>query len=187
MADQLRELVSAILAAPARLGSCRLVAIDGPSGSGKTTTADRLIEVLSTLGIGTGVISTDHFSTWDDPFGWWPRLEAEVLAELAAGRPAHYRAMDWSDGPPVPARPTTVTPADVIVLEGVSAARRAIVDRLSLAVWVEHPDRAVRTERAVARDGAAIREPLRAWQFAEDAWFTADGTRDRADRVLVSV
>lgn len=186
MADPVPALVDAILDAPARLGRSRLVAVDGPSGSGKSTTADRLVAAVEARGIDVALVRTDHFATWDDPFDWWPRLEGEVLAVLAAGRPAHYRAMDWSDGDPVPRRPTVVAPADVIVLEGVSAARRAVTQRLSLAIWVEHPDRSVRTERAVARDGAAIREPLRAWQRAEDRWFAADGTRERAERVLIS-
>ncbi len=185
-ADLLTDLVAAILAAPARLGGSRLVAVDGPSGSGKTTLANRLLDALDAAGVSAVLVRTDHFATWDDPFDWWPRLESEVLGVLAAGRCARYRAMDWSDGCPLPRRETTAAPADVVVLEGVSSARRAVVDRLSLAIWVEHPNLAVRTERTVARDGEAVRVPLRGWQRSEAAWFDADGTRGRADRVLIS-
>ncbi len=179
--DHLDDLVAAVLAAPARLGDIRLVAVDGPSGSGKTTLADRLRSALAAAGIPAATVRTDHFATWDDPFGWWPRLERDVLGPLAAGRPAVYAAMDWSDGPPVARTPVTVPPVDVVVLEGVSSARRAVADRLSLVVWVENPDRAQRAGRAIARDGEAIREPLRAWQDAEDAWFAVDRPADRAD------
>ncbi|WP_240615942.1 uridine kinase family protein [Nakamurella deserti] len=179
--DPLVALTLTIRSAAPRLGAVRLVAVDGPSGSGKTTVADRLLPALAAAGERVALVRTDHFATWDEPFDWWPRLEHEVLAPVAAGRPAAFLAMDWSGGTPVPRRPVTVPEVDVLVLEGVSAARRAVSQRLSCTVWVEHPDRAVRTARAVARDGDAIREPLRRWQAAEDAWFAADGTRDRAD------
>ena len=175
------DLVTAVRAAPPRLGRVRLIAVDGPSGSGKTTVADRLLTALTAAGEAAGLVRTDHFATWDEPFDWWPRLEAEVLAPVVAGRPVSYLAMDWTGGGPVPRRPVTLPPVGVLILEGVSSARRTLADRLSLVVWVEHPDRALRTERAVARDGDAIREPLRRWQADEDAWFAADGTRDRAD------
>jgi uridine kinase len=183
--DPLTALVAAVRAAPARLGRATLVAMDGPSGSGKTTLADRLIAALVAAGESAALVRTDDFATWDDPFGWWPRLETEVLAPLAAGRPARYLAIDWTTGTAVARRPVAVPPVDILVLEGVSSARRTVVDRLSLAVWLEHPDAAVRRERAVARDGEAIREPLRAWQAAEDAWFAADGTRERADLTCI--
>jgi hypothetical protein len=179
--DPLTALITAVRAAPARLGPVRLVAVDGPSGSGKTTVTDRLLAALAAAGERAALVRTDHFATWDEPFDWWPRLELEVLVPVAAGRPASFLAMDWSGGPPVPRLPVTVPVVDVLLLEGVSAARRAVSGRLSTTVWVEHPDRAVRTARAVARDGDAIREPLRRWQAAEEAWFAADGTRDRAD------
>lgn len=180
--DPFTGLVTAVRTAPPRLGRSRLVAVDGPSGSGKTTVADRLLVALTAAGERAALVRTDHFATWADPFGWWPRVE-EVLAAVAAERSAHYLAMEWGDGEPVSRRPVTVPPVDVLILEGVSAARRAVADRLSLAVWVEMPDRNARLERAVARDGEAVRGPLRRWQVAEDAWFAADGTRQRADRV----
>lgn len=179
--DPLAATVSAVRSAPARLGPLRLVAVDGPSGSGKTTVADRLLAALIAAGESTALVRTDHFATWQDPFGWWPRLESEVLGPLAAGRPATYLAMDWSGDVPVPRRPVTVATDAVLILEGVSAGRRAVSRRLSLLVWVEHPDRRVRAARAVARDGESIREPLVQWQRAEDAWFARDATRDRAD------
>jgi hypothetical protein len=52
-------------------------------------------------------------------------------------------------------------------------------------VWVEVPDRAGRLERAVRRDGESSRAQLAAWQDAEDAFFQADRTADRADIVVV--
>jgi hypothetical protein len=66
----------------------------------------------------------------------------------------------------------------------VSAARAAVTNRLSVAVWVEVLDRAVRLERAVARDGEATRPYLVRWQAQEAEHFASDGTKARADVVI---
>ncbi|WP_433267357.1 uridine kinase family protein [Actinosynnema sp. CS-041913] len=159
----------------------RLIAVDGPSGSGKSTYAASLAVEL-----GATVVPTDHFATWTDPVSWWPRLVAEVLEPLWAGRVARYRRMDWSEGWPRLGDPVTVAPPAVLVIEGVSAARRSIADRLDEAVWVELPDERTRLERAVARDGEGSRAHLVRWQAFERGWFAVDGTRARADRVVTT-
>ncbi|MFD9734331.1 uridine kinase [Umezawaea sp. NPDC059074] len=157
----------------------RLVAVDGPSGAGKSTVARALaIEMCATL------ISTDHFATWDNPVAWWPRLLEGVIDPLARGESGRYQRMDWSEGWPRLGEWVTVEPADVLIVEGVSSARRSIAARLDLAVWVDGPAEAERLERAVARDGEASREHLRRWQRFERGWFAVDGTRARADQVV---
>ncbi|MFT7835513.1 (d)CMP kinase [Saccharothrix sp. BKS2] len=157
----------------------RLVAVDGPSGSGKSTYAARLAGEL-----GASVVPTDHFATWTDPVAWWPRLLHGVLEPLWRGEPGRYRRMDWSEGWPRLGGWVTVPVSGVLVVEGVSAARRAIAPRLDEAVWVELPDPAERLARAVARDGAASRAHLERWQAFERGWFAVDGTRARATRVV---
>src|SRR5262249_43012769 len=144
----LADLVEAVRAAPPRLGTIRLVAIDGPSGSGKTVLAGRL---RVALGPAAGLISTDDFATWDDPVSWWPRLRDGVLVPLAAGRPGGYRRMDWTTGTPRPGESVTIHPSEIVIVEGVSAGRRSVRHLLSLLMWCEEPDRAIRLERAVAR------------------------------------
>src|SRR6185312_5104377 len=67
-------LIEALLAAPARLGSVRVLAIDGPSGAGKSTLAARVVAGLTARGCRTTLVSTDAFATWDDPVSWWPKL-----------------------------------------------------------------------------------------------------------------
>jgi uridine kinase len=79
----------------------------------------------------------------------------------------------------------TIPSADALILEGVSCGRTALDDRASVLVWVEVPDRDARLERAVRRDGESSRAQLTAWQDAEDAFFQADRTADRADIVVV--
>ena len=171
-------LVDDVLAGPPRLGRVRLVAVDGPSGAGKTTFAAKLVETFRERGVTVGLVATDHYATWDDPVAWWPRLVTEVLEPLAAGRRAAYRPLDWTTGEPRSGILRTVHPVDVLVLEGMSAGRASIRPHLSALCWVEGPDPETRLERAVRRDGEAIRIPLAAWQKFEHGWFEVDATRE---------
>jgi uridine kinase len=157
----------------------RLVAVDGPSGSGKSTFAARLA-----LKLGATVVPTDHFATWTDPVSWWPRLVAEVLDPLRHGRAARYRRRAWAGGWARPGPWVDVPVPDVLIIEGVSAARRSIAPCLDEVIWVEVPDPEERLRRAVERDGEANRAHLRRWQAFERGWFAVDGTKARADRFV---
>lgn len=168
-------LADAALAAPPRLGSVRLVAVDGPSGSGKSTLADALAATLAARGTSVALIRTDDFATWDAPTSWWPRLADGVLGPLSRGEPGRYRPTVWA----FPRGPVDVPVPDVLLVEGVSSARRRVAPWLSLAVWVELAGAAARLERSVARDGEAERAHLAAWQRFEAGWFVVDDTRDR--------
>ncbi|GAA4863607.1 hypothetical protein [Saccharopolyspora cebuensis] len=171
-----------VRAAPPRLGGVRLVAVDGPSGSGKTVFARRLVAELT--GLAVALVPTDDFATWDDPVDWWPRLATGVLDPLRRGEPGGYRRIEWPDGRPRPGARVAVPVPDVLVVEGMSAARREVAPELSLTIWVELPDPALRLERAVARDGEQTRAELRRWQHFEHRWFPTDDTRTRADLVI---
>ncbi len=179
-------LAGRIVAGHPRLGEVRLVTVDGPSGSGKSTLAAGLHAALTGRKHATVLVRTDSFATWVDPFDWWERLEAGVLTPLSTGRPGSYLANDWSTGDPRPGLQVAVPVPEILIVEGVSAGRRAVADLVTTALWVEHPDRSQRLERAVQRDGEQIRRHLVDWQRAEDAWFAADGTRGRADLLLLA-
>lgn len=169
---------------PARLGAVRLVTVDGPSGSGKSTFAAELAAWLGRDGVDVALVSTDLLATWDDPFDWWPHLESGLLGPLAAGQDGVLARVTWVAGEPVPAPPLAVPVPQVLVLEGVSAGRRLIAARTSVAVWVEVPDAARRLERAVTRDGESSRTFLQQWQVAEQAHFARESTRSRAEVVV---
>lgn len=184
MTAEIAEIITGLLAAPARLGAVRLLAIDGPSGSGKSTLAERIVTDLRAAGRPTELVSTDRFATWDDPVSWWPRLRDGVLVPLANGEPGRYRSTEWTDGIPGPGAMVDVPVPDVLVCEGVSAGRRAVRPLLSGLVWVEVADPAVRLDRAVARDGEPSRAHLAGWQAFETGWFAVDGTRNAADHIV---
>lgn len=180
--DWLASVVKTVLAAPPALGSTRLITVDGPSGSGKSTTAVELVAQFAQVA-GAEMVPTDHFATWDDPFGWWPRLEVGVLQPLSRGRAARYLANDWTGDKPTPTVNISFQPPEVLILEGVSAGRRAITGRSTLSCWIELPDPKARLERAVGRDGESSRSYLRRWQEAEHIWFAAQGTKAEADLI----
>jgi uridine kinase len=175
------DLAVLVLSRPPRLGPVRLVAIDGPSGSGKTWFAERLARRL-----GAPVVHTDDLlDGWEDQFSFWPRLEQQILTPLQDGRPAGYLRYSW-ERREFGGTPVTVEPADCVLMEGVSSARRAVRTRLSLAVFVTAPAD-LRRKRAIERDGGddvAFRAYLERWRAAEDRHFADDRTEASADVVV---
>lgn len=179
-------MIDALLAAPARLGGVRVLAIDGPSGAGKSTLAAEVVTGLRARGCRPALVSTDAFATWDDPVAWWPRLVEGVLRPLAEGAEGGYRRTDWSTGRPRPGEFVRVPVPDVLVLEGVSSGRTSARPLLSCLCWISGGTEAERLARSVARDGAAARAELRRWQRFERGWFAVDGTREAAGTRLSS-
>jgi uridine kinase len=170
------EIAARIAASEARLGSTRLVAVDGPGGAGKSTLAACLADIC-----GAQVVHTDDFAAANNQLAWWPRLEQQVLEPIASGRPGRYQRYDW-DGCTL-AEWHDVAPGGVLVLEGVSSARAAVRDRLSLAVWVDTP-RAVRLARGLERDGAHTLPLWEQWMANENAHFAADRTREHVNLIV---
>jgi hypothetical protein len=162
-----------------KLGRTTLIAIDGPSGSGKTSYAAWLARELNAT-----IVSTDDFATWDDPVSWWPRLVAGVLAPIEEGRPGRYQKTEWSGGHPHPGAYRRIEVPDVLIVEGVSAGRKSISEKLSHLIWCELPDESKRLELAAARDGEQARNHLVSWQKFERGWFAVDQTKARADCVV---
>ncbi|MCW2524944.1 MAG: hypothetical protein JWO63_3279, partial [Frankiales bacterium] len=144
-------------AAP-RCGLVRVIAIDGGAAAGKSTLAAELGAALD-----APILHTDDLlNGWADQFGFWPRLQHDVLVPLAAGRPGRYRRYDWVRGAFADQVEVPVTP--VLLVEGLSsiaACGPAVALGLVLAVG-----RRERERRWRARDG-----PLGA---AELDWLAAE-------------
>jgi hypothetical protein len=162
---------------PARCGLVRLVAIDGHGGAGKSTFAAHLAAALG----DAPTIHTDDFASWQEPIEWWPRLEAEVLKPLQSGAPVRYRAYDWDSRELGAERELPI--GEVVLIEGVSSARRAVTARLSVAIWVESP-RQVSLARGIARDGEPMREQWLRWLADEEAFYARDPVAERADLIV---
>ena len=169
------ELADRALAAPPRCGTVRVVAVDGGAAAGKSTSARALADAVRERGHTAEVVQTDFLlDGWAGQFTFHDRLRADVLEPLAAGRSGRTGRYDWHagrfDGT------TEVPVADVVVVEGVSAAA-ACGDAAALTVWVEL-DRAAREQRWCTRDRTAQLQPeWVTWLDAEDAWFAAHPVR----------
>lgn len=162
---------------PRTPGPTTLVAVDGWGASGKSTFAARLAAALD----DAPVVHTDDIASHDQPTDWWPLLEDWVLGPLAAGRPGRVHRYDWAAG-----RRTgwiDVPPAPVVLLEGVSAARAAIRDRLACSIWLETAD-GLRRRRAVERDGPALAAYWDRWRAAERDFYATDPVEPYADVVV---
>lgn len=158
------------------LGGARLLCIDGFAGAGKTTLAAE----VARLGDG-------HVLHLDDLYPGWRGLAAvgeqvlPLLRELAAGRAGHYRRWDWERSAFV--ETVTVEPVGLLVLEGVGSGQRAWADLTTFLVWLRAP-RAVRLQRGLERDGAAVRDQWIQWQEDEQALLERERTDLRADLVF---
>lgn len=158
----------------ARPGPVRLVAIDGPGGAGKSTFASLLATELG----DAPIVHTDDLASADTPINWWPRLRDQVIEPLVSGRHARYQRYDWSTESL--AEWVELEPAPVVIVEGVTAARKEWRHHLRFIIWIETP-RAERLRRGLQRDGLDAAEDWETWGAAEDRHYDADPTRQHAD------
>ena len=175
----IERIAAAVLEAPARAGRTRVLAIDGRSGSGKSTLAGALAARLDAPVVDLELI----YPGWDGLEAGVELLVREVLAPLAAGRPAQVPRYDWER-----ARfgePWTLDPPALVIVEGVGAGAQRAAAHASLLVWVELADD-VRRERALARDGDVFRPHWQRWAEQEEALLARDDIPARADVVYVS-
>ena len=162
----------------AGLTGTRWVGIDGLGASGKTTLAAAVAAVLP----GAAVVHVDDFArpsveTWERD-----RFVVQVLAPLAAGRPARYERWDWgSDGS---AGWSEVVPGVPVVVEGVSSTDVRLGVPWDVTLWLD-VSHDVRLARALARDGEAMREQwVERWMPAEAAYEAAQRPQHRVDAVV---
>jgi uridine kinase len=157
--------------------STKLIAVDGPGGAGKSAFAAGLAEALGDV----QVVHTDDFASWENPIDWWPRLIDSVLEPLSRNESARYRRTDW--GSPDHREWGEVSPADFVILEGVTASREAFRPFLTYSVWIETP-REVRLSRGLERDGEEARAQWEEWMAAEDDYVRREKPQERVDLVL---
>jgi uridine kinase len=76
-----------------------------------------------------------------------------------------------------------IEPLAFVILEGVTASRKAFRPYLAYSIWVETP-RAVCLKRGLERDGEQARAQWEQWMEAEDRYVEREHPAERADRVL---
>jgi hypothetical protein len=165
--DEVEWLAGRLRALPPSCGPVRLVAVDGHAGSGKSTLSGRLAAELG----GAPVVHLDDVASHGALFDWVGRLTSQVTEPLARGRTACLEVYDWERrrfGEAV-----EVPPADVVLLEGVGAGRRALRPLLACLVWMDMPEREA-WARGRRRDGAALSGFWDGWTAAERAHFAGD-------------
>ena len=105
-----------------------------------------------------------------------------MFEPLLDGREARYASWDWQARRP--GDDVRVTPAGVVVVEGVCALHRMFRDDYDVRVWVEAPY-AVRLARGVARDGEDARATwTEKWMPMEDRYVARDEPISCADVVV---
>jgi acetylornithine deacetylase/succinyl-diaminopimelate desuccinylase-like protein/cytidylate kinase len=173
------DIVFDLLSRAPRAGSTRILAIDGPSGAGKTTLAAIIANELLRDGLSVVTVHTDDLlDGWDDQFTFWDRLVTGVLLPARVGGIGAYRRYDWESA--AFAETVAVPAADVLIVEGVTAARAAMRELADLTVFIRC-DEDTAWARLAERDAPALLGPLRLWKERERGFFAADRTEECAD------
>ena len=182
---EIEMLIARIADAPLRDGlPVKVIAIDGRGGAGKSTLADVLATALDAT-----IVHTDDFASPEYPFDWWPEVIGKVFDPIRGGATTlGWSRSGWWDGhDPEPVVDLRVT--EVLILEGVSAARREFRDQLSFAIWVETPSELC-LQRGLARDDGLVHDGQDAasvwasWVADEDAYIARDDPASYVDAVV---
>ena len=160
-----------------------VIAIDGPSCAGKSILATALglrsggsvlegddfyRHTLPRLGVTQRETMSDGAVV--DAVIDWERLRAEALLPLWAGQLATFQPYDWDAGDGRLAPPKIIPAADVIIVEGVYAARPELADLVDVAVYLG-VDPEVRAVRYAQRTDDP--DWRRFWERGEAHYFSA--------------
>ncbi len=180
-----------ILRAIPRKQSALLIGIDGCGGSGKS----RLARTLASAFSHATIVEMDDFylpsSLRKDkefipgqigPLFDWRRLKNQVLVPLSQNSRAKYQRYDWNSDSL--AEWHTISPEELVIIEGVYSTRRELADFYDFRIWVECP-REVRLARGIARDGEGMRKRWESeWMPMEDTYVEGHRPHEAADCVI---
>jgi molybdenum cofactor guanylyltransferase len=167
----------------ARIGRPVVIAIDGPSCAGKS-----ILATAVALRTGGAVVEGDDFyrtmlpklsvaereqmsdAAVVDAVIDWERLRDEALLPLRSRQPATFQPYDWDADNGRLAPPKTIPAADVIILDGVYAARPELADLVDVAVYLG-VDPQTRAGRYVERHNDPVWVGF--WERGEAHYFSA--------------
>jgi hypothetical protein len=157
-----------------------VLAIDGRGSGGKTTLARRLAATLP----GIATVHTDDIAWWHSPFGWVDLMRGGVLEPLRRGEAVAYRPPAW-DTRGRPGAVEVPAGARLVIVEGVGAGRRELVDLLDGIVFVQ-TDLAVTQARDAVRvaAGEIDEENYAAWMAEEHPFVLEQRAWERAFAVV---
>lgn len=187
---QIEGLIHSIGARKCDAAGPFLVAIDGRSGAGKSTLARTIVQRLNAQPISGDDFFAGGEAVSDEPpevladicVDW--RAQRDVLESLQRSETTSFHPYNWVafDGSKSP-KEIHVEPHEVVVLEGVYAARPELRDLFDLTVLLEVPDDE-RLKRVINREGG-LSAWEQQWHRAEDWYFENLAPRHTFD-VLMS-
>jgi uridine kinase len=177
-----------------------VIALDGGSGAGKSTLASIIKDELD-----IALIPLDDFFSADIPDDeWdkftveeklmyvfdWNRLRNHALLPLMNGQPAKWHAFDFQSGLRADGtygmekEPKRLTPANVILIEGVYSASPALADLIDLSILVNVPvkERYVRLE--AREDHDFLEKWHQMWDEVEIYYFSQVRQKNSFDIVI---
>ena len=158
-----------------------VIAIDGPSCSGKS-----ILATAVALRSGASILEGDDFyrdtlpslsaaqreamsdAAVVDAVIDWERLRDKGLLPLRAGHPATFQPYDWETDDGRLSAPKTIPTTDLIIVEGVYAARPELTELVDIAVYLG-VDPQTRAERYAEREDDP--EWVRFWERGEAHYF----------------
>lgn len=155
-----------------------VLGIDGRSGAGKSTLAAELATALRRHREVALFHLEDIYPGWDGLAAGTSAYVETVLGPLANNQSATWETWDWAAG--ATGAPSTLSPAPVIIIEGVGAGCEAARPLLDALIWVQVPD-GTRKERALARDGEIFASHWDSWAAQEDTYLGGDPVPTHAD------
>ena len=180
----MKNILLELLPTQPKVGKVTFIAVDGHGGSGKSTLAKLLSEKLN-----AEIIHTDDFTGWNKPLDKWMNVIKEVFEPINANaktltyKPASW----WENHHPAVIENQPVT--EIMILEGVSSARKEFDDYISYRIFVDTP-KEICLERGLARDtgtGKDKNELTKIWEEwfdEEDAYMENDDPKAKADLVI---
>ena len=160
-------------------GEVAFIGIDGFGASGKSTLADQLAAQISDC----SVVRIDDFGDWSSDLTWNSSTFSEqVVEKLRLRKPVRQTRYDWNTE--TVGDWFEISPADTVIVEGVSALRRDLRDSWDLSVWVDCA-REVRLDRGMRRDGEHMRSKwINEWMPGEERYLQEHAPIEVADFIF---